>query len=110
MSDEQSSTDATAPQWSRYERVKQILNEAAGEACPSYQGHERFWNLPHAEFLEVKLYGIQMVAPPPGANRPALPLVSAAPAKSCCHGPADNQSPAPVAATPPTRQPGRGAA
>src|SRR5580658_9328250 len=83
-------------QSTRYERVKGILNGASGDAHPSYQGHDRFWNLPHAQFLEVTIYGVRMIAPAAGASLDA-------PAKSCCHGPAK-----PCATTGPER--GRGAA
>ncbi len=91
MPDDQSKPDSTA-RWSRYDRVKQILDEASGDVHPSYQGHDRFWNLPHAQLLEVKLYGIRMIAPAEGTS-------SSGPAKTCCHGTA------PAAA-----QTGRGAA
>src|SRR5690348_3466972 len=47
----------------RYQRVKDILTNAQGEACPSYQGYHRFWELPLDEFLEVTIYGIRMIAP-----------------------------------------------
>src|ERR1051325_8391036 len=47
---------------SRYDRVKQILNDAQGDANPSYQGHKRFWNLPLEEFLSVTIYGVRMIA------------------------------------------------
>lgn len=88
------------PGWSRYQRVKQILNDAAGEACPSYQGHERFWNLPLRDFLAARLYGIALIAPAPAAARPAsLPIVSGG---SCCH--------TEPAAPKPAKFPGRGAA
>src|SRR3954468_16584061 len=95
------------PRWSRYDRVKDILNRAAGAANPSYQGYGRFWNLPHAEFLRVYLYGVRMIAPPAGCATGSS-LLPIAPAKSCCHTPA--ATPAPPAAAPLTRQSGRGAA
>src|SRR5918912_2013388 len=47
----------------RYQRVKDILNNAQGAACPSYQGYHRFWELPLDEFLEVTIYGVRMIAP-----------------------------------------------
>jgi tyrosinase len=47
---------------SRYELVKKILNDAQGDAHPSYQGHGRFWELPLEEFLQVTLYGVPMIA------------------------------------------------
>jgi len=99
-----------APKWTRYLRVKEILNQASGNTNPSYQGYGRFWELPLPEFLEVVIYGVRMIAPVRGTPAPA----GAAPAKpsalpmmpggSCCHGPA----PAAPAAPPP--KPGRGAA
>src|SRR3989442_15691033 len=52
----------------RYQRVKQILNDAQGDACPSYQGYERFWDLPLERLLEVTIYGIRMIAPAGEAN------------------------------------------
>lgn len=47
---------------SRYELVKEILNNAQGDTRPSYQGHGSFWNLPLEEFLKVTIYGIPMIA------------------------------------------------
>src|SRR5262245_10582576 len=96
MPDDPSNPPSGATPASRYQRVKQILDAAAGGAHPSYQGHDRFWNLPHATFLEVVLYGIRMIAPPDHSAS------SETPPTSCCHGHA-----APVAAG---AQPGRGAA
>src|SRR5690349_20628700 len=84
------------PAQSRYERIKRILSEASAGAHPSYQGHEQFWNLPHAEFLEVRLYGIRMIAP---AATPAPGLSVMGQPKSCCE-----------TGSAPQRQPGRGAA
>lgn len=46
----------------RYERVKDILNKAQGDAHPTYQGYGRFWELPLEQFLKVVLYGIPMIA------------------------------------------------
>ena len=48
---------------SRYQRVKDILDAAAGNSTADYQGHGRFWNLPLSQFLEVEIYGIRMIAP-----------------------------------------------
>ena len=46
----------------RYEQVKRILDEAQGQTNPSYHGRERFWNLPLEQFLQVKIYGVRMIA------------------------------------------------
>ena len=59
-------------QWSRYQRVKQILNRAQGSVCPSYQGYGKFWQLPLAEFLTVEIYGVRMIAPASHDNFSAL--------------------------------------
>lgn len=92
-----SSTPSTPPAdsgaESRYQRVKRILNEAAGDAEPSYQGFHRFWELPLPELLALQLYGVRMIAPladegaaagttpsgcgcPSGAGRPMSPPVA----------------------------------
>ena len=49
---------------SRYELVKRYLDAANEGSCSDYQGYGRFWNLPLAEFLEVTIYGVRMIAPP----------------------------------------------
>jgi tyrosinase len=107
---------------SRYQRVKEILNNAAGESCPSYQGYGRFWNLPLAEFLEVAIYGIRMIAPvqddsprhEAGRSPIAQPHTS-----SCCHAEAPSEPPSATTedsccSTPSAnggkKNPGRGAA
>ncbi len=95
MADESNSEPGKS--WSRYQRVKQILNDAAGQSAPSYQGYERFWNLPLHEFLSARLYGVALIAPAAAAT--AAPLASGG---SCCHSTPD----APVAAA----SAGRGAA
>ncbi|MDP1817270.1 MAG: hypothetical protein Q8K92_22630, partial [Leadbetterella sp.] len=46
----------------RYEKVKKILDAAAGDSAANYQGLGRFWNLPYQEFLEIEIYGIRMIA------------------------------------------------
>jgi tyrosinase len=115
--------DNTSTPPSRYQRVKQILDAAAGNSTADYQGYGRFWNLPLPQLLEVTIYGVRMIAPPTSpdpceALAANLPIVAAsAPAKSgsCCHGtpaaaPAASAAPAPP--TPPAkphRYPGRGA-
>jgi hypothetical protein len=38
---------------SRYDRVKSILDAAAGQSAADYQGYGRFWHLPLNEFLQV---------------------------------------------------------
>lgn len=50
-------------QLSRYERVQNILDEAAGKSRADYGGVGAFWRLPHAAFLTVKVYGVRMIAP-----------------------------------------------
>src|SRR6516225_11124404 len=92
-------------QWSRYQRVKQILNRAQGSVCPSYQGYGKFWELPLAEFLTVEIYGVRMIAPAPAVSGAAPGLLQLAAKSSCCHGGASEAA----AASTPAAQ-GRGAA
>jgi len=61
MSNEEQKTNSQKQ--TRYQRVKQILNDAQGDACPSYQGYGRFWELTLEQFLEVTIYGVRMIAP-----------------------------------------------
>jgi tyrosinase len=99
--------DAPAtPPWSRYQQVKKILNDASGDAYPSYQGAGRFWNLPLDQFLTFTLYGVRVIAPEPGVTAPASTPAPAGPTP-CCHAPKE-QATASVSAEHPT--PGRGAA
>jgi tyrosinase len=102
----------TPPQPSRYQRVKDYLNQAAGDGHPSYQGYGRFWELPLPEFLNVVIYGIRMIVPAEASSGSPAP----APSKpgACCHAAPD----APAATPPPqsscsshkrARYPGRGA-
>jgi tyrosinase len=70
------------PKWTRYQRVKEILNKAQGDTCPSYQGYGKFWELPLDQFLNVEIYGVRMIAP---GVAPAT--LSAPSGGSCCHTP-----------------------
>lgn len=103
--------ETTKPeQWSRHQRVKAILNEAAGDASPSYQGYGKFWDLPLPQLLEVVIYGVRMIAPAPAAG-PAPPS-SPPPTSSCCHAPVPGQEPTVIltSAGATKKTPGRGAA
>src|SRR5215472_15789481 len=86
MPDDPNSPAPKTQSWSRYQQVKRILNDASGSANPSYQGYNRFWELPLADLLELSLYGVRMIAPPsapPSSCRVAPP--APAPASPCCH-------------------------
>ncbi|MBP6823856.1 MAG: tyrosinase family protein [Acidobacteria bacterium] len=117
----------TPPEQPRYERVKQILDDAQGDACPSYQGYKEFWRLPLAEFLGVSIYGVRMIAAVGEATAPSvsgLPALSSGggslPVMSCCHSdeappaqPAPTESDEDCCSAPsakPKKFPGRGAA
>ena len=51
-------------QMTRYERVREILDRAAGDSAADYGGRGRFWDvLTLEELLEVELYGVRMIAP-----------------------------------------------
>jgi len=111
MPDDTSKTNAAdSGSRSRYDRVKLILNNAAGNAQPSYQGQHQFWNLPHAQFLEVVIYGVRMIAPArtSAVSAAASPGANGGRSGSCCDSP--KPAVASGVAQPAQRQPGRGAA
>jgi hypothetical protein len=58
----------------RYERVQEILDRAAGSSAADYGGRGRFWHLPLPQLFEVVIHGVRMIAP--------AREVKAA----CCHG------------------------
>ncbi len=66
---------ADTKQITRYERVKQILDQAAAGGAKDYDGKGLFWQMPLPQFVEVRIYGVQMIAP---RQAPAV--------ASCCHG------------------------
>jgi len=88
MANEEQRTDSQKP--TRYQRVKDILNQAQGAACPSYQGHHRFWELPLNEFLEVTIYGIRMIAATGEPDFCEQTIASGSQARhSCCDASSD---------------------
>src|ERR1700753_3942589 len=94
--------------WSRYQQVKKILDDASGEAHPSYQGHDRFWNMPLQELLVFTLYGVRMIAPETGAPVFAAPppANASSAAAPCCHAPKPKPVAASAAVTPADSQAG----
>jgi tyrosinase len=64
---------ADTAQRTRYERVKEILDRAAGDSSAEYDGHRNFWHLPLPQLLDLEIYGVRMIAPREAA------------APSCCH-------------------------
>lgn len=100
---------------SRYELVKGILNDAQGDADPSYQGHKRFWNLPLEEFLQVTIYGVRMIAAAGEEDVCNDEMAGRGPGGSCCESApiADDSccgSSESAATTNPEHSRGRGAA
>jgi tyrosinase len=61
-------------QITRYEKVKQILDRGAADSSVDYDGLGPFWHLPLAQFLQVEIHGVRMIA------------TAEATAPSCCHG------------------------
>lgn len=47
----------------RCDRVRQILDAAAGESKADYGGVGRFWNLPPKQLANLEIYGVRMIAP-----------------------------------------------
>jgi len=60
----------------RYERVREILDAAAGASTADYDGHRRFWHLPLDELLTVTIHGVRMIAPETAVVAPSC----------CCSG------------------------
>ncbi len=73
----------------RYQRVREILDRAAGDSTADHGGLGRFWNVPLPQLLELEVHGVRMIAL--AAPKPA--------ARSCC----DDSHDGPL-------HPGRGAA
>ncbi|HEU0297932.1 MAG TPA: tyrosinase family protein [Longimicrobium sp.] len=48
----------------RWERVREILDAAAGASTSEYGGTGRPWNLPLGRLQTVEVYGVRMIAPP----------------------------------------------
>ena len=84
-------------QMTRYERVQEILDRAAGSSAADYGGRGRFWHLPLPQLLEAVIHGVRMIAP--------KGEVKAAPC--CSHG---ESAEAGAAGERQPRYPGRGAA
>ncbi|HEX7154211.1 MAG TPA: tyrosinase family protein [Thermoanaerobaculia bacterium] len=57
----------------RYERVKEILDQAAGASTADYDGRGAFWHLPLSEFVDVQVHGVRMIAPADEAAAEACP-------------------------------------
>lgn len=109
------------PTVTRHERVRQILELAAGESQADYDGHPTFWSLPVEELVRVTIYGVPLIAPleqsqcdpGPPACPPGLEVVQVGVTKSCCCATAEEgksgKGDAPVKASDPPMA-GRGAA
>jgi hypothetical protein len=52
----------------RFDKVRQILEDATGARAPYHDGLGHFWNQPLAAFVSTVVYGQPIVAPP-GPNR-----------------------------------------
>jgi tyrosinase len=66
-----------ATQTTRWQRVREILEDAAGDSPADYGGVGRPWNLPLDRLLTVEVHGVRMIAPAPAAASGARP---------CCGG------------------------
>src|ERR1700730_2282808 len=84
--------DDKAMSKSRYELVKQILNDAQGATNPSYQGHGKFWELALAEFLQVTVYGVRMIADA-GEENFCEDVMAGSAASGCCESAAGSAGP-----------------
>lgn len=64
------STTPPTPPTTYFQKIRQILNNAAGSSHPSHDGQRRFWELPLDQFVALTIYGVKLVAAP-GPNRGA---------------------------------------
>ena len=56
---------------SRYERVKAILDAAAGDSTSDYGGAGRFWDDGVEKLKAARVYGVAMIAPEQPGRRAA---------------------------------------
>lgn len=47
----------------RYWRIQRILSDATQGSNPQHTGARKFWELPLSQFLQVRVYGLPLVAP-----------------------------------------------
>ena len=99
----------SVPQGSRCARVRAILDQAAQGAAASYEGHDRFWNLPLPQLLELELYGVRMIAPA-GEGGVASGDADRGAGNASTHGTCCHTAPTPAPAAPRPGESGRGAA
>lgn len=52
----------------RYDRVKAILDAAAGDSASDYGGVGRFWDADIEQFKEARIYGVPLIAPETAAS------------------------------------------
>jgi len=60
---------AEASRTTGYDRVREILDDAAGDSTADYGGVGRFWHLPLEELKELRLQGVRLIAPKESAPR-----------------------------------------
>lgn len=78
---------------SRFDRVRQILDDAQGDHVPDYQGYRAFWQ-DIETFRSARLYGQWMIAPANHGDGTAKPEAGEKKAGgSCCGGRADDKNP-----------------
>jgi hypothetical protein len=61
----------------RYSRIQKILRSATEGSNPQHTGSRRFWDLPLAQFVLVKVYGHPLIAPkgPDRGSRSPLTMI-----------------------------------
>ena len=91
----------------RFDRVRQILDAAAGDSTSNYGGVGRPWRLTRDQLLTVEVYGVRMVAP--AVEESAAPAASGTGCGCGCATTAERPGGQESGARFP-RYPGRGAA
>lgn len=96
--------------------MKEILTKAHKDSTADYQGYGKFWELPLSELLEIKIYGVRMIAEAPpaidcgtfeqGASSTLISLPTTS-ADCCCSTPKPSITNIPASQTT-AKNPGRG--
>lgn len=77
----------------RYQIVQEILSNAAGNLNPDHDSSGRFWELPRDRFVELTIYGVELIPKQYRGSTAAQP--SHVGGASCCsHGAAPAAAPA----------------
>lgn len=69
---------------SRYQRVQEILTQAAGDSTADYEGFGPFWKLPYVDFLAFRMYNIDLLVPASSSSSPVQAESASSESGGCC--------------------------